>query len=115
MGKITFKRNEKIVVDWLKEFINERNSNANTQYNLLIDKTTHQYQVLRMSWDTPSELDISIVFLFEIKQDGKVWILANHTDIPIAHELMTSGLSNRQIVLGFYPIALRELSEFAVA
>jgi XisI protein len=115
MGKITFKRNEKIVIDWLKAFINERNGNANTQYQLLIDKSTHQYQVLRMSWDTPNELDISIVFLFEIKQDGKIWILANNTDISIAYELMISGVSNRQIVLGFYSAALRELSEFAVA
>ncbi len=115
MGKITFKRSEKIVVDWLKEFVNERNNNTNTQYKLLIDKTTRQYQVLRVSWDTPNELDVSIVFLFDIKLDGKVWILANNTDIPIAYELMQNGLSNHQIVLGFYPTALRELSAFAVA
>jgi hypothetical protein len=46
---------------------------------------------------------------------GKIWILTDNTEEGIATELLEHGISKDRIVLGFYPPALREMGEFAVA
>ena len=108
------KQHEKIVVSWLREFAADRVNEHGTEYKVLVDSEAHQYQLLSMYWDVSKELVIQILFHFEIIKDGKVWILANNTDIPIAKELMKFGLTNTEIVLGFHPAELRQFSEFAV-
>lgn len=108
------KQHEKIVVSWLRAFAADRINENGTEYKVLVDTAAHQYQLLSMYWDISKELVIQILFHFEIKKDGKVWILANNTDIPIAKELMKLGLVNTEIVLGFHPTELRQFSEFAV-
>ncbi len=41
-------------------------------------------------------------------RDGKVWILTDNTEDGIATELFAEGVPKQQIVLGFYPTAVRE-------
>jgi hypothetical protein len=48
-------------------------------------------------------------------RDGKIWILTDNTEEGIATELADAGIAKDRIVLGFYPPALREMGEFAVA
>lgn len=47
--------------------------------------------------------------------DGKIWILTDNTEQGIATELVALGVPKDKIVLAFYPPALREVGEFAVA
>lgn len=110
----TIKEHEKLVLNWLRQFVEERTNKNGIDYKVLADTESHQYQALRMYWDTSRELVVQILFHFEIKSNGKVWIFANNTDIPIAKELMKEGLTNADIVLGFHPAELREFSEYAV-
>lgn len=57
----------------------------------------------------------SIIFHFDIKPDGKIWLIANWTDVLIAEELLTMGIERMDIVVGFQPEELRPYSGFAVA
>jgi hypothetical protein len=56
----------------------------------------------------------SLLAHLEIR-DGKVWILTDNTEEGIATELVAEGVPKDHIVLAFYPPALREAGEFAVA
>jgi hypothetical protein len=48
-------------------------------------------------------------------RDGKIWVQSDGTERGIATELVTAGVPKDKIVLAFYPLALREHGEFAVA
>ena len=48
-------------------------------------------------------------------RDGKIWILTDNTEAGIATELVAESVSKDRIVLAFYPPAVREIGEFAVA
>jgi XisI protein len=48
-------------------------------------------------------------------RDGKIWILTDNTEQGIATELLEAGISKDQIVLGFYPLKVRQRGEFAAA
>lgn len=50
----------------------------------------------------------------EICQD-KIWVQVDNTEVGIATQLVAAGIRKDQIVLGFYPPAMRQLGEFALA
>ena len=56
----------------------------------------------------------SLLAHLEIR-DNKIWILTDNTEEGIATELLTEGIAKSEIVLAFYPPALREMGEFAVS
>jgi XisI protein len=116
MEKLKIDKKSKLVLAWLKEFVEERNENNTVQYNLIADQQQQQYQVLRMDWDKDTEeLNLSILFHIAIKPNGKVWILANQTDISLTQEFLKLGLTHQDIVLGNLSPKLRAYSDFALA
>ena len=50
----------------------------------------------------------------EICQD-KIWVQVDNTEVGIATQLVAAGIPKSQIVLGFYPPAMSQLGEFALA
>jgi hypothetical protein len=48
-------------------------------------------------------------------RSGKIWILTDNTEDGIGNELVALGVPKDKIVLAFYPPAMREMGEFAVA
>ena len=56
-----------------------------------------------------------VIFHFQIKEDAKVWLWVNNTDILVAEELVALGIPANQIVLGFHSPQLRQYTPFAVA
>ena len=48
-------------------------------------------------------------------RDGKIWILTDNTEEGIATQLVALRVPKDKIVLAFYPPAVREMGEFAVA
>ena len=44
--------------------------------------------------------------------DNKIWIQQDGTEVAIANEIVELGVPKQDIVLGFAPPNLRELSEF---
>lgn len=57
----------------------------------------------------------SVIFHFQIKANGKIWLLFNNYDILVADELMKRGVPASDIVLGFQSEKVRLYTGFATA
>jgi hypothetical protein len=89
-------------------------SNTEYEYHLISDEKTGHIQLFKTSFDK-TKFNFVIIFHFQIKEDGQVWILVNYTDIEIGIELMKRGISNQEIVIGFIAPKYREYSEYTSA
>lgn len=103
-----------ILTTWLDEFAKRRNVSQDVNYELVIDDKHHHYQVIRTGW-RKDVFEYNIVFHFQIKSTGKVWLLVNNTDILVTDDLIERGIPAFDIVIGFLPEFMRSYSGFAVA
>lgn len=84
------------------------------EFHLISDEKTGHIQLFKTSF-TKTKFNFIVVFHFHIKEDGKVWVLVNNTDIEVGVEFMKRGISNQEIVVGFIHPKYREYSEYASA
>ena len=56
---------------------------------------------------------LQILIHIDIKEDGKVWIQENVTELPVDEELLKRGVPASDIVLGMHPPSYRQFTEFA--
>jgi XisI protein len=110
MGRIT--KYSTIIRDYIKKY--ER-PNGSTETYLITDLQHHHYQVLRMGWTDPDTFLLRIILYFQIKTDGKVWVLANWTEDEVEQILVEKGIKKSDIVLGLLPEYVRSHSGFAAA
>ena len=103
-----------IVASWLTEFVESRNSSSGTDYELVIDHVHRHFQVMRTEW-YQGNFKFRVVFHFQVKPTGKVWLLVNNTDILVTDDLIERGIPATDIVIGFLPESMRPYSGFAVA
>ena len=108
------KKYERILKEFLSEYINDRKSRRDSVYQFITDAEHHHYQVIRNGWDGDRFIH-HIVFHFEIKDDAKIWVWVNNTDIELLHELLLLGVPDTDVVVGFYPPSLREMSNLVAA
>lgn len=94
---------------------NVANTNLNIETQIVTDTNHHHYHLLRTGFDKDLVHIYSVVLHFQIKEDGKIWILNNRTDIDVAEELIEMGVPKTDIVLGFQPPQYRTYSGYAVA
>lgn len=108
------KKYERLLQGFLTEYVAERTDRKDLGYQLILDNVRRHYQVILNGFDNHRFVH-KILFHFEIKETGKIWIWANETDIEIGILFRLQGVPITDIVLGFFPPHLRELSEYAVA
>lgn len=103
-----------IITDWLTDFALTRNNGLGDDYELVIDNVHHHYQVMRSGW-SEDRFQFRVVFHFQLKPTGKVWLLVNNTDVLVTDDLIERGIPASDIVIGFLPEFMRPYSGFAVA
>ncbi|GAB4050946.1 element excision factor XisI family protein [Spirosoma litoris] len=103
-----------ILTEWLDAFVNRRNTGQEIEYELIADDKHRHYQVIRTGW-RKDVFEYNVVFHFQIKPTGKVWLLVNNTDILVTDDLIERGIPASDIVIGFLPEFMRTHSGFAVA
>lgn len=103
-----------IIVSVLEEYQSIKPFNESIEKLVLVDSANHHYQLIYSGWQDKQFIHF-IVFHFQIKPDGKVWLLVNQTDIKIAEELVERGVPKSDIVLGFQPPQYRQFTEYAAA
>lgn len=105
-----------ILTERLDAFVQRRNSSQGrvAEYELIADDKHRHYQVIRTGW-RKDVFEYNIVFHFQIKPTGKVWLLVNNTDILITDDLIERGIPKSDIVIGFLPEFMRPYSGFAIA
>lgn len=107
-------KNERILLSLLEEYAGERHAAQTDMRSIVLaDREKKQFQVVTMGW-YEGEFFFNVMFHFEIKPDGKIWLIQNSSDVPIAEELAERGVPKSEIVLGFQPEKMRRVSGFAV-
>jgi XisI protein len=102
------------IVDLLKQYVHENLQNG-IEEHLISDFEHGHFQLLRSGWADKATFRMGILLHFQLKTDGKIWILANWTEDDVAQLLMQRGVQKQDIVLGFQPEYIRPYSGYAVA
>jgi len=76
---------------------------------IVADEQRGEYLLVNTGWRGTLHID-SIIYHFEIKPDGKIWIHANWTDQLIDEDLAELGVDPNDLVLGFVPDYYRALA-----
>lgn len=74
----------------------------------------HDRYILQLVDTTGDKYDSRTLAHLEIRNE-EIWILTDNSEEGIVNELVTAGIPKSQIVLAYYPPALREMGDFAVS
>ena len=102
-----------IISIFLEEQASFRKKSSASEIQIIIDKQNNHYQLLRLGWKNDRFTHLCL-FHFDLK-NNKIWIQQNRTDIDVAEIFMEKGVPALDIVLGFLPSEMRELSAYAIA
>jgi XisI protein len=113
--KSKIKKYEKIILALLEEYAAYKPVNVeNVENQIIADTVRHHYQLVSIGWQKNTFIH-DTVFHFDIKDDGKVWLQTNGTDVDIAAELVERGIAKSDIVLGFHAPRVRPYTGYAAA
>lgn len=101
-----------IIKELLNQYGTYKPSYGDIDLQTIFDAENDHYQVLAVGWEENHRVYGCSIHL-DIKED-KIWIQANNTEIDIAQELVTAGVSKDDIVIAFQPPYLRQVSGYAV-
>ena len=107
------KKYQSILEKYLQEEANDKII-PGIEFQVITDKVHHQYQLVETGWYKRHYIH-SVLFHFSIKENGRVWLLINNTDILVGDELMKRGIPASDIVIGFHPENVRQFTGFATA
>jgi hypothetical protein len=106
-----------IITDLFEFYAGQRNSlpNAKLKYEVLADIKRNHFQLTRLGWHN-HKFNFLVLVHFDLNQEtGKIWIQQNNTEWLVADDLIEKGIPASDIVLGFKPEYIREVSAFAVS
>lgn len=101
----------------LESFLNEEAQSKTIpgiEFQVITDLRNLHFQLVETGWFEKRYIH-QIIFHFQIKPTGKVWVLVNNTDTLVAEELVRRGIPASDLVLAFHPAAVRPYTQFAVA
>ncbi|MCB0522505.1 MAG: XisI protein [Lewinellaceae bacterium] len=111
MDKI--KKYEAYILKILNDYASVKYANMPEAENQVIaDKENHHYELVTIGWDR-DEFVHHCPLHFDIK-NGKIWVQVNWTDDDPVGDLESMGVPKSDIVLGWLPEDMREMSEYAV-
>jgi XisI protein len=109
-------RYQEIILDMLKEYAAVPMPHLpRLEYQVVADKENRHFQLLMTGFDNKDHFIYSTLFHFDIKPNGKIWLLVNNTDVLVAEELVERGVPKKDIVLGFHSETVRPHTGYAVA
>ena len=80
---------------------------------LAFDEKRDQYLWFRFGWDDKKQIQHIIIYL--CIKNGKVWVEEDATNLCVVDDLLSAGIPQDDIVLGFHHPSKRGLTEFATA
>lgn len=107
------KKYQTILEAYLQEEANDKVI-PGIEFQVIIDKHNNHFQLVETGWYDGHYI-YSVIFHFQIKPNGKIWLLINNSDILVADELMRRGVPASDIVLGFHSEEVRPFTGFATA
>jgi hypothetical protein len=113
----TIKKHQLIIAEYIKQLSKQLSSASGNvlEYQVITDFENNHYQLVQLGWNG-KKFFYQILIHLDIKPDsGKIWIQQNNTEILIGEDLKERGIDNSEIVLGFRPSYLRQMTPFAVS
>jgi XisI protein len=80
-----------------------------------IDTVHGQYLLLSDGWLNNDTRVYGPLIHIEVKQDGKVWLRHDGTDLEIGQQLLDAGIASSDLVPAFYSPTTRQYTGYAVA
>ena len=108
------KKYENTVLSILNEYLENRKNHPIFEYQLITYTLHKHYQVVRTGWDKTLFIH-QIILHFQIKEDEKIWLWVNKTEVEVDTVLMKNNVSTLDIVIGFQSKMMRALSGYALA
>lgn len=105
-------RYQQIVQHLLLKYAESKPAYGDIEVETIFDTQRNHYQILHLGWQHKRWVHHCVMHL-AIKNE-KVWIFYNSTEHDIAATLVELGVPKDDIVLGFYPPFMREMSDYAV-
>lgn len=81
---------------------------------LIFDEPNSNYLLVMNGWMGESRF-YGIIIHIEVKDNGRVWVHQDNTDLIIVDQLLERGIPKEDIVLGFHAPIMRPDTDFAVA
>ena len=103
---------QKILLDFL--VLESDKKIEGIDFQIVKDIENNHYQLVETGWYAKRFIYV-VLFHFQIKPNGKVWILVNSTEVLVAEELVKRGIAPSDIVLSFVPEKVRQHTGYAVA
>ncbi len=88
-------------------------NNKELEEQLIFDTERDHYQLMSVGWQNNKRVYFCLLHL-DIK-NNKIWLQENSTDYDIVEDLIKLGVPNSDVVIGFLPVDVRNLTEFAAA
>jgi len=80
---------------------------------LAFDEKRDQYLWFRFGWDDKKQIQHIIMYL--CIKNGKIWVEEDATNLCVVDDLLSAGIPQSDIVLGFHHPSKRGFTEFATA
>ncbi|MEQ8996044.1 MAG: XisI protein [Coleofasciculus sp. B1-GNL1-01] len=114
MAEITDKviKYQQIVQKLLIDYAEVKPAYGEFEVETIFDTQRNHYQVVHLGWHHRRWVHHCLMHL-DIRND-KIWIFYNSTEHDIAAELVDLGVPKHDIVLGFHPPFMREMTDYAV-
>jgi XisI protein len=110
------KSHQKVLTNYVEQLAQERNESLGSTggYQAVTDVKHNQFQLIHISWHE-RKFYFKVLLHFSIHPEtGNIWVQQNNTEIPLDTDFNAMGIPKSNLVLGFRPADMRELSDFAV-
>ena len=103
---------QQIVQELLISYAQTKPAYGKFEVETVFDTQRDRYQIVHFGWHHQRWVHQCIIHLDILNE--KVWIFNNSTEHDIGADLVELGVPKQDIVLGFYPPYMREMSDYAV-
>lgn len=111
----TIKKKKEIVHNLVKEIAEISPSDENIETQMVLDDLRGHYILFSVGWEN-QEREYNSFLHIDVKEDGKIWLQHDGTNLKVALLLVEKGISKNDIVLGFHAPYRRELiPDFAIS
>lgn len=103
------KKYEKLILEILGEM-----QHISPNHLLIIDKVKRHYQVIYAGLDAREVYSYRVRVHFHIREDGKICLLENATEIDFLDIFLPKGIPKSDLLPQFIPINIRQIAGYAV-
>ncbi|MFN6512958.1 MAG: XisI protein [Nostoc sp. CreGUA01] len=114
MENLTYKlmNYQETVQQLLMGYAENKPAYGDIEVEIIFDTQRNHYQIMHLGWQHKRWIHHCVMHL-DIRNE-KIWIFYNSTEHDIAADLVRLGVPKQDIVLGFHPPFMREMSDYGV-